>query len=122
MNDDDDNSQEGEGEEEEGEEGGQGQEADSDEEEEDDRKRIPSELLTRVLHEFFPSEGTRVTRDANEAVGRYMDIFVREAIARAAAERKGGGFLEVCGSLEGRGLVGCWYCAGLFANGWGWAG
>ncbi|KAK4038149.1 mitochondrial carrier domain-containing protein [Parachaetomium inaequale] len=68
---------------------------DEDEDKEDeDREKIPGELLTRVLHAFFEREGTRITRDANAAVGRYVDVFVREAIARAAVEREGG-FLEV---------------------------
>lgn len=57
-------------------------------------KSIPADLLTRVLHEFFAKEGTRISRDANAAVGKYMDVFVREAIARAAVEKRGG-FLEV---------------------------
>jgi hypothetical protein len=46
------------------------------------------------LYEFFERDGTRITRDANAAVARYVDVFVREAIARAAVERSGG-FLEV---------------------------
>ncbi|KAG5925032.1 hypothetical protein E4U42_004483 [Claviceps africana] len=57
-------------------------------------KSIPKDLLTRVLHEFFTKDATRISRDANAAVGKYMDIFVREAIARAAVE-KNAGFLEV---------------------------
>jgi hypothetical protein len=65
-----------------------------DDDEEEGREKIPPELLTRILHAFFEREGTRITRDANAAVARYMDIFVREAIARAAVERSGG-FLEV---------------------------
>ena len=72
--------------------GDDGEEEDDDEDEE--REKIPGELLTRILHEFFEREGTRVTRDANAAVVRYVDVFVREAIARAAVERDGG-FLEV---------------------------
>jgi centromere protein X len=56
---------------------------------------IPVDLLTRLLHEFFDGDRTRITRDANAAVAKYMDVFVREAIARAAAERERG-FLEVC--------------------------
>lgn len=69
---------------------------DAEEEDEDEGqpKTIPPELLTRILHEFFENEGTRITKDANGAVARYMDIFVREAIARAAVERDSG-FLEV---------------------------
>jgi hypothetical protein len=67
--------------------------------EDEKRETIPQELLTRLLHEFFKEEGTRISKDANTAVGRYMETFVREALARAAfmrAEMDGGdGFLEV---------------------------
>jgi centromere protein X len=57
-------------------------------------KTIPKELLTRLLHEFFAKDATRLSRDANAAVGKYVDVFVREAIARTAVEKQGG-FLEV---------------------------
>lgn len=57
-------------------------------------KTIPKELLTRMLHEFFAKDATRISRDANAAVGKYVDVFVREAIARTAVEKQGG-FLEV---------------------------
>lgn len=70
------------------------EELEDDEDDEEPEKTIPPELLTRILHEFFEKEGTRITKDANNAVAKYMDIFVKEAIARAAAEREGG-FLEV---------------------------
>lgn len=71
--------------------------------EEVERPTVPSELLTRLLYEFFESDKTKITKDANEAVARYVDIFVREAIARSVMEREGGngtttgggGFLEV---------------------------
>ncbi|KAG4285329.1 hypothetical protein FPRO06_06589 [Fusarium proliferatum] len=63
-------------------------------EEEEPDKSIPPELLTRLLHEFFTKDATRISRDANAAAGKYFDVFVREAIARAAVE-KDGGFLEV---------------------------
>lgn len=69
-------------------------------EDEDRPKTIPAELLTLLLHEFFTKDGTRITKDANAAVAKYMDVFVREAIARSVAEREGGGFLEV--SAKGR--------------------
>ncbi|KAI0485405.1 CENP-S associating centromere protein X-domain-containing protein [Xylaria cf. heliscus] len=65
-----------------------------DDEDAEAKKTIPPELLTRILHEFFEKEGTRISKDANKAVAKYMDIFVREAIARTAVE-KGSGFLEV---------------------------
>lgn len=65
-----------------------------DDDEEEAKKTIPPELLTRILHEFFEKDGTRISKDANKAVAKYIDIFVREAIARTAVE-KGSGFLEV---------------------------
>ncbi|KAH8773422.1 CENP-S associating centromere protein X-domain-containing protein [Diaporthe sp. PMI_573] len=70
------------------------QDMDDDGDDEEPEKTIPPELLTRILHEFFEKDGTRITKDANNALAKYMDIFVKEAIARAAAERDGG-FLEV---------------------------
>ncbi|CAI6096985.1 unnamed protein product [Clonostachys chloroleuca] len=60
-----------------------------DDKEEDEpaaEKTIPKELLTRLLHEFFTKDATRISRDANAAVGKYVDVFVREAIARTAVE------------------------------------
>ena len=46
-------------------------------------------------------------KDANALVGKYMETFVREALARAALEREsaegrevGPGFLEVSGDRE----------------------
>ncbi|KAI1781189.1 hypothetical protein F4818DRAFT_398240 [Hypoxylon cercidicola] len=68
------------------------QQQDSDEDEE--LKTIPPELLTHVLHQFFEKDGTKVSKDANAAVAKYMDIFVREAIARTVVEKEKG-FLEV---------------------------
>jgi hypothetical protein len=56
---------------------------------------IPPALLTRLLHEFISDDRVRISRSADRAVGKYMDTFVREAIARAAVEKK-----------EGRGNVG----------------
>ena len=67
------------------------------EEEEEDEEapaKIPPDLLTRLLHEFFEKDGTRISRDANAAVARYVDVFVRETIARTAVEKESG-FLEV---------------------------
>ena len=59
-------------------------------------KTIPKDLLTRILHEFFIKDATRISKDANSAVGKYVDIFVREAIARVAAEKKSGFFEVSC--------------------------
>ncbi|OJZ89623.1 hypothetical protein ASPFODRAFT_42898 [Aspergillus luchuensis CBS 106.47] len=65
---------------------------------------IPPKLLTRLLHHHFQNEKTKITKDANTVVAKYVDVFVREALARAAFERSeavgkgasvGDGFLEV---------------------------
>lgn len=62
---------------------------------------IPPPLLTKLLHHHFPSNQTRsgtgpkddggsnvrISKDAMGVVGKYMETFVREAIARAAYER-----------------------------------
>ncbi|KAL9016026.1 MAG: hypothetical protein Q9185_006592 [Variospora sp. 1 TL-2023] len=67
---------------------------------------IPPQLLTRLLthHLEKKEDGVKqIGKDANALVGKYMDVFVREAIARAAFERSqadegtggGDGFLEV---------------------------
>ena len=61
-------------------------------------------MLTTLLHEFFTDDKTRISKAANEAVGKYMETFVKEAIVRAAYERRQvagsggvvGEFLEVC--------------------------
>jgi centromere protein X len=74
------------------------QDADVEPEEEGRTEHIPADLLTRLLHECFKEEGTRISKDANKAVERYMETFVREALARAAFMRAEGGergFLEV---------------------------
>ncbi|CAJ2511786.1 Uu.00g074110.m01.CDS01 [Anthostomella pinea] len=73
---------------------GEEDQEDKDDDDDEAQKTIPPELLTRLLHEFFEKDGTRISRDANAAVAKYMDIFVREAVARTAVE-KGAGFLEV---------------------------
>ena len=69
---------------------------------EDPPPTIPPKLLTRILHHQFKDSDIRIGKDANELIGKYMDTFVREAIARATIERSeaeggglGGEFLEV---------------------------
>lgn len=68
---------------------------------------IPRKLLTRLLHQHFRNPKTKIALDANDVVAKYVDVFVREALARAAFERnesgdglgeggRGDGFLEVC--------------------------
>lgn len=62
---------------------------------------IPPALLTRLLS-HFQNDKFRIGKEANGVVGKYMETFVREAIARAAFERREAGqagidgqFLEV---------------------------
>ncbi|KAL8801803.1 MAG: hypothetical protein Q9182_004210 [Xanthomendoza sp. 2 TL-2023] len=73
---------------------------------EDPSPILPPKLITRILYhnlEKEGGEGTKIGKEANKLVGKYMDTFVREAIARAAFERgqadeaagSGDGFLEV---------------------------
>jgi hypothetical protein len=68
---------------------------DEDGQEDQERRRIPPQLLTRLLHEFFEKEDTRITRDANDAAAKYMDTFVREAIARSVRESGSRNFIDV---------------------------
>lgn len=63
---------------------------------------IPPALLTKLLHYHFQDDKVRIGKEANGVVGKYMETFVREAIARAAFERSEAGgkgigddFLEV---------------------------
>ncbi|EED22313.1 conserved hypothetical protein [Talaromyces stipitatus ATCC 10500] len=74
---------------------------------ESDEPGIPPKLLTTILHHHFQNSKTKITKDANEVVAKYMDIFVREALARAAYERadaangdRGGGRPGADGFLE----------------------
>ncbi|KAG9522476.1 hypothetical protein KCU99_g1765, partial [Aureobasidium melanogenum] len=57
----------------------------------DDIPLLPSALITRLLHESFDDKGTKIGKEANALTARYLDLFVREAVARAtevAKERK----------------------------------
>jgi CENP-S associating Centromere protein X len=67
------------------------------------RPAIPPALLARLLHEGFEDKEMKIQKEAMSVVGKYMETFVREAVARAAFERedavRGGGisdgFLQV---------------------------
>jgi hypothetical protein len=48
---------------------------------------IPAPLLARLLHENFEDQSTQIQKGAMTLTGRYMEIFVREALARAKYER-----------------------------------
>lgn len=54
----------------------------------DSTTKIPTELLNRLLRQFFEDEQTKISHSASVLVGRYMEIFVKEALARAKIERK----------------------------------
>jgi hypothetical protein len=66
---------------------------------------IPQKLLTRLLYEGFEDKNMKIGKEAMSAVGKYMETFVREALARAVYEREeadaelgkgtGDGFLQV---------------------------
>ena len=65
---------------------------------------IPPALLSRLLHHHLQDNKIRIGKEANGVIGKYMETFVREAIARAAFERSEAGkagiertFLEVGG-------------------------
>lgn len=45
---------------------------------------IPAALLTRIAHSHFQHADTGLSAAGQAALGRYVDIFVREAVARAA--------------------------------------
>ncbi|KAK4973290.1 hypothetical protein LTR28_011491 [Elasticomyces elasticus] len=49
---------------------------------------IPAPLLTRLLHESFADKSMKITKDANQVMGRYIEIYIREALARAAMMKK----------------------------------
>lgn len=65
---------------------------------------IPAPLLSRLLYENFDDPNTQIQKGAMDLVGKYMQIFVREAFARAKEQRQanvrtggviGDGFLQV---------------------------
>jgi hypothetical protein len=66
--------------------------------EEETRSPVPLPLLARLLQEGFVDKETRIEKGALELTGRYIETFVREAIARAAFERsdatQGGGMTD----------------------------
>ncbi|KAK0125512.1 hypothetical protein ONS95_000480 [Cadophora gregata] len=51
---------------------------------------IPPDLINVLLHGFFQHDNTRMSKDANAAVGRYIETFVREGLTRADYWKKHG--------------------------------
>lgn len=54
----------------------------------DDIPSIPQPLLLRLLHEAFVDENTKIDKHAIQVLQKYIEIFVREAIARAQLEKQ----------------------------------
>lgn len=50
----------------------------------EDIPTIPQPLLIRLLHESFAKKDTKIDKHAVQVLQKYMEIFVREAIARTA--------------------------------------
>lgn len=55
-----------------------------------------------MFHHHFSSEKVRMSEEARSVAGKYVEVFVREAIARAAFERQEGVKLK---EREGRRTV-----------------
>jgi hypothetical protein len=72
---------------------------------EDDTPKIPEKLVSTLLNNSFQDKDkTKINKEAAKVMGKYVEIFVREALARSAfargeRERESGGigdgFLEV---------------------------
>ena len=62
-------------------------EEDDSEEDKNQPPLIPAQLLTKLFHHFFTDKDTRIGAQARVVAGKYLETFVREAIARAAYER-----------------------------------
>lgn len=62
--------------------------------EDDTSNAIPRALVRRILNEFFENENTAISKNANDAISKYVEVFLQEAIARTAVEKRSG-FLEV---------------------------
>ncbi|KAL5342445.1 CENP-S associating centromere protein X-domain-containing protein [Aspergillus crustosus] len=66
---------------------------------------IPPKLLTKLVHHHFRNKKTKMAKDANAVIAKYIDVFVREAVARAALEREEGNNAASGGSRVGDGFL-----------------
>lgn len=65
---------------------------------------IPSALIHTLLnHHFSDKDKTRISQEAKVVIAKYVDIFVREAIARSAFERQEQSAEDGMKELSGRG-------------------
>lgn len=70
----------------------------------DNEPTIPLALVHTLLnHHFKDKNKTRISQDAKAVIGKYIDTFVREAIARSAYERQEKSTEGVSEELNGRG-------------------
>jgi hypothetical protein len=66
-----------------------------------DGPAVPLSLQHRMLHHNFrDKDKTRITTDAKEVLGKYVEVFVREAIARSAYESQGNGPDDAGGGMR----------------------
>lgn len=49
---------------------------------------IPQPLLIRLMHEHFANKQTKIDKHAIQVLQKYFEVFVREAIARAALQKR----------------------------------
>lgn len=54
----------------------------------DEVQELPPALLARLVHENFNDKTMHMSKPANEVLKRYMNIFMLEAVARAAEGKK----------------------------------
>ncbi|TKA66610.1 hypothetical protein B0A55_08156 [Friedmanniomyces simplex] len=54
----------------------------------EDSTQIPQALLLRLLHEHFANKETQIDKHAIQVVQKYVEVFVREAIARTAMGKR----------------------------------
>jgi CENP-S associating Centromere protein X len=65
---------------------------------------IPLALIHTLLnHHFSDKDRTRISQDAKAVIGKYVDTFVREAIARSAFERQDKATADAKEEMNGRG-------------------
>ncbi|KAK5684872.1 hypothetical protein LTS10_002947 [Elasticomyces elasticus] len=53
-----------------------------------DPTQIPQPLLIRLLHEHFANKDTKIDKHAVQIVQKYLEVFMRETIARTAMQKK----------------------------------
>ena len=61
------------------------------------KQALPTDLVEKILKNFFEDNGTKISIAAKDTVGEYIRTFVREAICRATAERREGDLEDTSG-------------------------